>query len=115
MLVMAASSATISGRRVTVNRNAVRSLMTLERTPWEPRTVTAKAQVAEFPAASVAVLVTEVVPIGNNPPDDGIESTRTTSEQLSAAWITKETLAPDSVINSTDIFAGQVTMGGLVS
>src|SRR4051794_38408108 len=98
MLVIAASTVTLSRRRVAVKRKAVRSDRTLERTPCEPSTVTWKVHVAAFPAASMAVLETDVVPMGNTLSDGGTEIGEITPEQLSAAWIVNETGAPDSFI-----------------
>lgn len=57
-------------------------------------TVTVNVQVEELPAASVAVDVIVVVPIGNNVPEAGIE--RTDAEQLSVEETLKFTSAPHS-------------------
>jgi hypothetical protein len=55
-------------------------------------TVTVNVQLAVLPAASVAVLVTVVVPFGKTEPDGGL-LTMVTSEQLSVAVGVKFTTA----------------------
>jgi hypothetical protein len=78
-------------------------------------TVTVNMQVLELPAASVAVLVTVVVPSGNVAPDAGVETT-VTVEQSSLARTVKLTAAeqlPGSL--GTMMLAGQTMEGGELS
>ncbi len=78
-------------------------------------TVIVKVQLSLLPAASVAVLVTVVVPFGNVEPDAGLETT-VTPGQLSVAVTLKLTTAehfPRSFACVT--FAGQVITGFSVS
>ena len=68
-----------------------------------------------MPAASVAVEVTVVVPIGNKLPDAGTDVT-VTPGQLSVAVGVKLTVAPHwPGLLPTDILAGQVIVGGCTS
>ena len=75
-------------------------------------TVTVKVQRLRFPLASVAVLVTVVVPTGNVLPLAG-RLTRFVTLQLSAALTTNVTLLrlhrPESAVNTR--LLGQVTTG----
>ena len=78
-------------------------------------TVTVKPQLAVLPDPSVAIQLTEVVPIGKTVPDAG-EQLGTTPEQLSVTEGLKLTTAehwpgPLSVV----MLEGQVTCGGVVS
>ena len=59
---------------------------------WVSLTVTVNEQLLELPAASVAVTVTVVVPLGKTEPDGGL-LTMVTSEQLSVAVGVKFTTA----------------------
>lgn len=60
--------------------------------------VTLKEHVAELPAASRAVDVTVVVPIGKNEPDAGTDTTF--AEQLSVALTVKFTNAPHAPVST---------------
>src|SRR2546423_189643 len=100
---MAPPRARASGGRCTAGTRAVNCARTLDRTPCAPSTVIWKVQEAEFPAASVAVLMTVVGPIGKRLPDGGTETADKMPEQLSVAWMSKLTVAPLSSENSTII------------
>ena len=79
------------------------------------RIVTVKVLVVTLPAASVATLVTGVVPFGKTVPEAGVLTT-VTPGQLSAPVTVKLTTAshlPASVL--TTIGAGTVRVGGSVS
>src|SRR5712692_2081974 len=81
--------------------------------------VTVKLQVAVFPATSVAVQVTVVVPTGKTEPELGLQAT-VTPGQLSDA-VTVKFIGPVLVAMGQEaasvvvIFEGQVTVGGCVS
>jgi hypothetical protein len=75
-------------------------------------TVTVNEHVDEFPQASVATLVTVVVPSGKVLPDDGVETTVTEPAQLSVAVTVKLTALLHC---PTVILAGHVITGGWVS
>ena len=78
-------------------------------------TVTVKLQVAVLPDASVAVVVTVVVPFGNTDPDGGLDTT-VTPGQLSAAVAVKVTVLEHCPIAAgITMFAGQLTVGACVS
>ena len=78
------------------------------------RTVTVNVFVDVFPAASVAVTVTYVVPIGKNEPG-GIEYVSVDRPTASVAVaVYAETIAPPRVLPSTVMF-GAVITGGVVS
>jgi hypothetical protein len=57
-------------------------------------TVIGSAHVAVFPAASVAVVATVVVPTGKMEPGACVETTVTGGEQVSVASVENETRAP---------------------
>jgi hypothetical protein len=74
-----------------------------------------KLQLAEFPAASVAVAFTVVVPTGKTEPDGGLLITVGT-EQLSVALTVKLTIAehvPEGAL--TTMSAGQLMLGAVLS
>jgi len=74
-------------------------------------TVTVKLQLAVFPAASVAVQVTVVVPLANWDPEFG-EQTTGTVPQLSVAWTLNETIAVCLPVSKHWVmFAGHVILG----
>lgn len=77
-------------------------------------TVTVNVQGAlVFPAASVAVQVTVVVPFGKNEPDGGLQVTVRPSGQLSVAVAANVTLASQLfTLVFLVMLAGQVTVGG---
>jgi hypothetical protein len=78
-------------------------------------TVTLKLQVAEFPAASLAVAVTVVVPTGKTEPDGGLLVTFGT-EQLSVALTIKLTMAAHEPTGAlTTMSAGQLMLGAVLS
>src|SRR6185369_5365158 len=79
---------------------------------WLSITVTVKVQALELPLASVAMLVTVVVPTGNADPLGGVE-TRLVTVQLSEALVVKVTTAlhrPRLLV--TTIFVEQTISGG---
>nr|WP_238145304.1 hypothetical protein [Antricoccus suffuscus] len=78
-------------------------------------TVTAKVPDAKFPAASVAVHDTGVVPIGNVDPDAGEQLGTTTPSTASFAVALNDTTAPDTDVAGTLIFAGKLRIGAVVS
>jgi hypothetical protein len=82
---------------------------------WLSTTVTVKEQADEFPAPSVAVLLTVVVPTLNELPEAG-EETTVAPVQSSVAGTEKETLAAQ-VFGAllTVILEGQVITGGVTS
>src|SRR5437764_12559925 len=79
-------------------------------------TVTRSGQVAVFPAASVAVVRTVVVPTEKIEPEAGVETMVTGDEQVSAASVVNDTGAPHAPgAAGTVIGAGHVTWGGVIS
>lgn len=78
-------------------------------------TVTVKDFEPVFPCASVAVQLTEVVPSPNVVPDAGEQLTGIEPLMLSFAEAENETTAPPGPVASTEIGAGTVTVGGIVS
>jgi len=79
------------------------------------RTRTVKLHCALFPASSVAVQVTVVSPIGNSEPEGGAQTTVGPGSQASLALVVNVTKLPSDEAHSTVLFAGQVTLGGVVS
>jgi hypothetical protein len=78
-------------------------------------TVTVKEQLDAFPAPSVAVDVTVVVPFGKAKPDAGLLTT-VTPEQRSDAFTVKVTAAVQSPGSASRVmFAGHVIEGGVRS
>jgi hypothetical protein len=77
-------------------------------------TVTVKLQVAVLPEVSVAVQVTEVVPIGKTEPEAGLQPT-VTPGQLSFAVAEKNAFAPVGQVGSNVTLPGHVIAGGCVS
>ena len=80
-------------------------------------TVTVNEQLAEFPAASITLHVTVVVPFGKIAPDTGEHELDPTPGQLSlavgAGYVTAAEHCPG--VFATDMFAGQLIAGGCVS
>jgi hypothetical protein len=70
---------------------------------------------AELPKASVAVLVTVVVPIENVLPEAGVLATVTGPQLSVAAGGEMLTTAPAALVNSVVIGAGQEIVGGVLS
>ena len=83
---------------------------------WPSVTVTVNVQVDELPHTSVAVTITGVVPMVNTEPDAGTEVIVITPPQLSVAIgekVTTAVHAPAGV--GIVLFAGQVSVGGVIS
>jgi hypothetical protein len=83
---------------------------------WVSRTVTVNVQVLVLPAASIAVLVTTVVPTRNDEPLGGTLTITGVPGQLSVPVTVKVTLLehwPGAVL--TVMLAGQLMLGGCVS
>src|SRR5262245_60667488 len=78
-------------------------------------TVTWNVAVAVFPAASLAVQLTVVVPSGNSEPDAGVQLTATGPSTLSVAVTVYPTCAPPGSVASAVMSAGTVITGGVVS
>lgn len=78
-------------------------------------TLTVKLPLAVFPWLSVAEQFTVVVVIEKVEPDAGEQVTETEPSTMSVAVAEKVTVAPDGPVASTVIFAGTVTVGGVVS
>jgi len=79
-------------------------------------TVTVNVQLAVLPAASVAVAVTVVVPTGKVLPDAGTVVTVTPGQLSLADGSANVTTAPQVPgVLLTEIFAGQVMLGGCTS
>ena len=81
-------------------------------------TVTVNEQVVVFTgvAWSRAVQVTVVAPIANVEPDAGAQLTVGAGSQVSVAvGVTYVTIAPVALVQSTAMFAGQVTAGPVTS
>jgi hypothetical protein len=72
------------------------------------RTVTGKLPLLEFPAASVAVQDTLVVPRGKTVPDAGLQTKAGLGSDKSLAVATKVTATPCLLIASTVILPGRV-------
>src|SRR5439155_12710311 len=79
------------------------------------RTVTVKPFVALLPCASVEEHVTGLVPSPNVDPDDGRHVTAGDPSTRSVADAVKVATAPDDEVASITMFAGTVTIGGVVS
>ena len=79
-------------------------------------TVTVNEQLAELPAASVAVTLIVVIPFGNVVPDAGELITLTMPEQLSVAEGLKVTTA-EHILGAVEtvMFEGHVGTGGVTS
>jgi hypothetical protein len=78
-------------------------------------TVTSKLPLALLPAASVAEQFTVVVPSANVLPDAGTHVGVIAPSTMSDADAENVTTAPDALVASTVMFAGTVTVGGVVS
>src|SRR5205823_4214654 len=79
-------------------------------------TVTESGHVARFPAASVAVVSTVVVPSGKIEPDGGVETTLTGAEHVSLASAENGTGALHAPgLAGTEISSGHVSCGGVLS
>ena len=84
--------------------------------PEQSLTVIGNEQEFEFPASSVAVQVTVVVPNGNADPEGGVQTSAGAAVQLSLTPITNVTTAehlPRSL--QTGGMVGQLISGGVVS
>ena len=78
-------------------------------------TIAGNAADPTFPAASVAVQVTVVVPSGRNDPDAGLQSVVTAPSVSSVADAAKVTVAPAAVAAWAHASVGTLTTGGVVS
>jgi hypothetical protein len=78
-------------------------------------TVTLNVQRVVFPQASLAVVVTVVVPTGNTEPEAGLETRDTSPGQLSVAVTLKLTTAPLVLVAAREISAGHRMDGGIGS
>jgi hypothetical protein len=78
-------------------------------------TVTVKVPEAAFPAASVAVQVTVVVPIGNVDPEAGVQTTATGPSIASTAEAVNVAIAPAALVAPRVSFAGRVRTGAVLS
>jgi hypothetical protein len=78
-------------------------------------TVTSNAQIAALPAASRAVQVTCVVPIGKTLDDAGAQTIDGLGSQASLAVTPNVTVAPLALVHSRVKLAGHVTDGAVVS
>jgi hypothetical protein len=79
------------------------------------RTVTVKVRLAALPAASLALVVTVVVPTGKTVPEAGLLLVLTAPLTRSLALVLKVTVAPLAAVASTVMFDGTVMTGGVVS
>ena len=79
------------------------------------RTVTGKLPLLEFPAASVAVQDTVVVPRGKTEPGAGLQIKAGNGSDTSLAVATYVTATPCLLIDSTVILPGRANWGGVVS
>ena len=70
---------------------------------------------AEFPAVSTAVQETVVVPVGNSVTEPGEQVTRGRGSMLSVALATYDTTAPAGLVAGTEMAAGTVSVGRVVS
>jgi hypothetical protein len=82
--------------------------------PVVSTTVTWNAAVEVFPAASLAVQLTVVVPSGNVEPDAGVQA-KLVTPTLSVAEAEYETAAPAALVASAVMSDGTVITGGVVS
>ena len=78
-------------------------------------TVTLKVAVAVFPAASVAMAITTVVPRGKVLPERGVSVTGSVPSLLSVALAANVATAPSEPAASTVISPGTVITGGVTS
>jgi hypothetical protein len=78
-------------------------------------TVTVKLQVAGWPAASLAVQETVLVPTANVLPDGGVQLAAIMPSHASLARVVKLTTAPLAPLADTVLFVGQVMVGAVVS
>ena len=78
-------------------------------------TVTVNTLEAMLPAASDALTMTFVVPIGNKDPDVGLLIVATVPLTISTADVANVTNAPLALVAFNDIAAGAVIDGGVVS
>ena len=79
------------------------------------RTVTVKVQVLVFSAASYAVTVTVVVPMGKTEPEAGEAVTVGLASTTSVALTVKSTTLPAELVASTVMLVEHVTTGAVVS
>src|SRR5262245_4130175 len=84
------------------------------RTPTS-RTVTSNVAAVVFPARSVDVQRTVVVPTGKLDPEAGKQVTESLTSTRSLAETLNVTGAPDALTALTDRFGGTMTVGGVVS
>jgi len=78
-------------------------------------TVTVKLPFAVLPRVSDAEQLTVVVVIGNVLPEDGAQITEREPSTMSVAEVENVATAPDGPVASSVIFAGRVSVGGIVS
>src|SRR6266704_2603174 len=81
----------------------------------ESTTVTVKELMPVFPLPSLAEQVTVVVPSAKLLPEAGLQLTETGPAHTSLALAVKLTVAWPEPVHSTEIGAGTVTAGGVVS
>src|SRR5215216_5303150 len=79
------------------------------------RTTTSNVRLVEFPAASVAVHVTAVVPIANDEPDAGRHDGTTAPSTRSVAVTLNLTVAPAGEVAFALTTAGASIVGAVVS
>jgi hypothetical protein len=70
-------------------------------------TVTGKLPLLEFPAASVAVHITRVVPSANSESEEGLHTTEGFGSSASVAVASKVTETPDALVASTVMLPGR--------
>ena len=78
-------------------------------------TVTLKQQREEFPAPSVAVQQTGVVPIGNVLPEAGLQAIDGVASHVSDAVTEYVTVAPSGLVQSVAMSGGHAMLGGVKS
>ena len=78
-------------------------------------TVTVKLALPRFPALSIAVQVTVVVPIGNKEPESGLQFVLREPLTLSDAEAVNVEVIPEDEGVETEMLDGTVTTGGVVS
>src|SRR5437879_1400140 len=78
-----------------------------------PFTVTVKVPLAVFPALSVAVQATFVIPIAKVEPELGAHTTASPTPELSVAVAVNVTIAPAGLVASANILLGKFKAGGV--
>ena len=78
-------------------------------------TVTVKLLLAGLPAASVALVMTVVVPTGKTEPDAGLLRVARLPLNKSLALVVKVTAAPLALVAATVMLGGTLMMGAVVS